>query len=447
MTPRLLVGIGLGIAAIGLALPALRTGAPWGVAALLVAAGALLVAAAAWMTRVLHAVDRAKRGLQALGLGQPAEYPVGDLDRQPAGLVAELEAEVRRMEGAVRAAQHERDRVRAVLDAMGDGVLVFDARRRLVLANRTARSLLDLGDREPAGSTAMALFRHHGVDALMDAVQRQRETVEVEWETPPSGRRVFRVKADPVPGGGVVLAVRDVTEARRADAVRRDFVANVSHELRTPLASVRAMAEALQQGGLDDPAFARRFLDRMVGEIERLTRLVNDLLDLSTLESGTVRLRPQRLWAADVLHDVAQRFSDAAARRGISVRVHAAHDLTVTADRDRLEQALANLVDNAVKFAGGTVELRAEAGDGRICFVVEDDGPGIPPEHLPRVFERFYRADAARARADGGAGLGLAIVKHVVSASGGRVDAANRPEGGARFVISLPQELGSADDR
>jgi signal transduction histidine kinase len=192
---------------------------------------------------------------------------------------------------------------------------------------------------------------------------------------------------------------------------------------------------------VDDVQLTRRFLDQMVREIERLTRLVNDLLDLSTLESGTVKLRPERLVAAEVLEDVAARFADAAAQREVSLRVRADDGLTVTADRDRLEQALGNLVDNAMKFAstGGTVELRVETDDGQVRFVVEDDGPGIAPEHLPRIFERFYRADAARARGQGGTGLGLAIVKHIVTALGGRVEASSRTEGGARFVISLPR--------
>jgi two-component system phosphate regulon sensor histidine kinase PhoR len=301
--------------------------------------------------------------------------------------------------------------------------------------------MLDLGNREPTGSTALALFRRHEVDALMGSVERRGASAEVELDALVPDGRVLRLRADPVRGGGVVVVARDVTQARRADAVRRDFVANVSHELRTPLASVCAMAEALQHGGLDDAHLTRRFLDQMVRETERLARLVNDLLDLSTLESGTVRLRPEELQAAVVLEEVARRFADSAARRGVSLRVRADGDVVVTADRDRLEQALGNLLDNAVKFAttSGSVELRVEVEEAQVRFVVEDDGPGIAPEHLPRIFERFYRADAARARGDGGTGLGLAIVKHIVSALGGRVEASNRLGGGARFAISLPR--------
>lgn len=441
MTSWLLIGLGLAVGAGGLLLLLLWDDAPWLAVPLLLGAAASLVAAGAWMTRVMRAVGRAKRDLRTVGIGLHREAATPNGDHQSEEAVMELEAEVRRIEGVVQVARRDSERARAVLDAMSDGVLIFDGHRRLVLANRAALAMLDLGDRDPAGSTPMALFRRHEIDVLMGSVEGRRASAEIELSSPLAGRRTLRLRVDPMPEGGVVLVARDVTEARRADAVRRDFVANVSHELRTPLASLRAMAEALQQGGVDDAQLTRRFIDQMVREIERLTRLVNDLLDLSTLESGTVKLRPERLLAAEMLEDVAARFADAAAQRGVSLRVRADDGLTVTADRDRLEQALGNLVDNAMKFAstGGTVELRVETDDGQVRFVVEDDGPGIAPEHLPRIFERFYRADAARARGQGGTGLGLAIVKHIVTALGGRVEASSRPEGGARFAISLPR--------
>ncbi|MCL6499272.1 MAG: cell wall metabolism sensor histidine kinase WalK, partial [Firmicutes bacterium] len=242
--------------------------------------------------------------------------------------------------------------------------------------------------------------------------------------------------------------VHDVTQDRRAEAVRRDFVANVSHELRTPLASVRAMAEALRDGALEDPQLAVRFLGQMLQEVDRMSRLVNDLLDLSALEAGVVRLRWEDLEAEELLEAVARRYAAAAERKGVALVVQPGK-ARVWGDRDRLEQALGNLVDNAVKYtpSGGQVVLKVEQRDGEVCLVVEDTGPGIPPEHLPRVFERFYRADPSRSRAEGGTGLGLAITKHIALAHGGRVEAANLPTGGARLAVVLPAAGGRTSER
>jgi histidine kinase len=177
----------------------------------------------------------------------------------------------------------------------------------------------------------------------------------------------------------------------------------------------------------------------MVQEVDRLSRLAEELLDLSVLESGAVRLRKERLRAPALLEEVAERFAPAADRKQIHLAVEA-EDLEVVADRERVLQALANLVDNALKFTpeGGSVRLRAERRAGEVAFVVEDTGPGIPAEHLSRIFERFYRVEPSRARRSGGAGLGLAITKHIALAHGGRVEATNLPEGGARFTLLLP---------
>jgi two-component system phosphate regulon sensor histidine kinase PhoR len=286
----------------------------------------------------------------------------------------------------------------------------------------------------------MAVFRRHEVDALLHRSAEEGVSQRSEIELAVPDRKVVRVTVVPLgTGEGVVVVTQDLTELRRVEAIRRDFVANVSHELRTPLASLRAMAEALQDGGLEDPGLARRFLTQMVQEVDRLSRLAEELLDLSVLESGAVRLRKERLRAPALLEEVAERFAPAADRKQIHLAVEA-EDLEVVADRERVLQALANLVDNALKFTpeGGSVRLRAERRAEEVAFVVEDTGPGIPAEHLSRIFERFYRVEPSRARRSGGAGLGLAITKHIALAHGGRVEATNLPEGGARFTLLLP---------
>ncbi|MFN3284705.1 MAG: sensor histidine kinase [bacterium] len=369
-----------------------------------------------------------------------------DLDWEgPPGseLAGVVESVLRGLREDLERARAQESHLRELLEALPWGLVELDHRRRAVWVNPSAAALLGV-PREQAGDlSAVALFRRHEVDELLDRAERVGE----------AGRDlelggILHVVARRLPTGGFLLLVRDVTRDRRAEAVRRDFVANVSHELRTPLASLRAMAEALRDGGLEDPQLAVRFLGHMLQEVDRMSRLVNDLLDLSALEAGVVRLRWEELQAEELLEAVARRYAAAAARKGLTLLVQPGQ-APVRGDRDRLEQALGNLVDNAVKYTppGGRVELRAELRDGEVHLVVEDTGPGIPPEHLPRVFERFYRADPSRSRAEGGTGLGLAIVKHIALAHGGRVEAANRPTGGARLAVVLPAPVGGTPER
>lgn len=394
-------------------------GAAWlGVAGLLVAG---------WRERAWQeSVRSLARRLRAGG-------PVEPDTPQVAEVAAAVEVALRDLRQALREARGEERRLREVVDALPWGVVRLDGRRRVAWANRSAAQLLGVPAEAAREMSAVALFRRHEIDELLDRAAGLGEAAR-DLDV----GAVVRVVARRVEEGFVVV-VQDVTEQRRAEAVRRDFVANVSHELRTPLASLRAMAETLRDGALEDPAMAGRFLEQMVQEVDRMSRLVADLLDLSALEAGVVRLRWEELEAREVVEAVATRYARAAAQKGLALVVRPG-GARVRGDRDRLEQALGNLVDNAVKYTppGGRVDVGVEVKDAEVCLVVEDTGPGIPPEHLPRVFERFYRADPSRSRAEGGTGLGLAIVKHVALVHGGRVVAANRPGGGARFEVVLP---------
>ncbi|MBM3449854.1 MAG: PAS domain-containing protein [Armatimonadetes bacterium] len=346
-----------------------------------------------------------------------------------------------RLRALEETAARDEAQLRTVLGAMSDGVVLLDAQRRLRAANPAAEALFGFRLTEVGGETAIIVLRRHEIDAMLSAVEASGVSERQELEQIFPARRILRVTVDPLPApGGFVVLAQDLTEARRLELVRRDFVANVSHELRTPLASLRAMTETLMGGGLDDAVFARRFFGQMLAEIERLSRLVGDLLDLSMLESEGVRLRRVTVPTRDLLEGVARRFSLDAATRSTTLTVEADEAIALTADRDRLEQAVSNLVENALKYTptGSHVRLSAARSGDAVQIVVEDDGPGIPAAHLQRVFERFYRADPSRSRRSGGTGLGLAIVKHVVSVHGGRAEAFNRPEGGARFVLTLP---------
>jgi two-component system phosphate regulon sensor histidine kinase PhoR len=249
----------------------------------------------------------------------------------------------------------------------------------------------------------------------------------------------MRAVARPLEGGQMMLVVQDLTTLRRLETVRSDFVANVSHELRRPITSLKAMAEALEEGALDDHAAARDFVHRMHQEIDGLAQLTNELLTLTRIESGTETLTLVPQSPHDLLVECARRMGPLAARADVALLVEPGDAPAVRADGERVGQVLANLVHNAVKFtpAGGSVRLSAARDDGRVAFIVTDTGVGIERADLERVFERFYKAD--RSRAGGGTGLGLAIAKHIVQAHGGRIEAkSDGPGRGATFRFTLP---------
>jgi two-component system phosphate regulon sensor histidine kinase PhoR len=344
-----------------------------------------------------------------------------------------------------RLAEIGRDRARqeAILSAMEDGVLAVDHRGTVILATNALCRSLEL--REPLGRHYVEVVRQREVGEILEEVLRTgtRRAVEVEIRHP---KRVFALTAVPFPGAegtphGAVLTFHDSTERRRLDQVRRDFVANASHELRTPLTSIRGFVEALEDGAALDPQTAPRFLGKIRTHADRMAALVEDLLELSRLESGERPPLWEEVAPAEVAEDVVASFSGLAGRKEIALRrVDDAAPAVVT-DADRLRRILENLVENAVKYtpAGGRVEVKSAPGpQGGAVLEVSDDGPGIAAEHLPRIFERFYRVDKARSRELGGTGLGLAIVKHLAEGMGATVKVESAPGRGARFTVTIP---------
>jgi two-component system phosphate regulon sensor histidine kinase PhoR len=244
-----------------------------------------------------------------------------------------------------------------------------------------------------------------------------------------------------------VVVLRDITELRRLEGVRRDFVANVSHELRTPLTSIRVLVETLESGAMHDPEVSTDFLARIIAEVDRLALLVDDLLDLARIESERIRLAPEEIAPAELIAHVVERIGPQTERAGLRIEVAAAaKPPPVYADRERIDQVLLNLMHNAVKFTpvGGVITLGAEDGGDVVRFEVRDTGVGISPDDLPRIFERFYKAD--RARHSQGTGLGLAIAKHIVQAHGGEIWAESNPGGGTIVRFTLPVAGTSARD-
>jgi len=326
-----------------------------------------------------------------------------------------------------------RDRAQdRILGAMEEGVLLLDASGTRVYANRALTDLLHGAPGRASELHPLGLQRAIESAKSSGVVSR----AEVELGSP---SRWLRATALPVGAdGATLLVVRDVTQARRLTGARRDFVANASHELKTPVASIRAAAETLRDGAIDDPPAARRFTEQLEREAVRMSRIVADLLDLSRLESGSEMDDEVRLDA--VAADEVERMGDAAGMRGVTISVTAAPVPAVEGSSRDLSLMVRNLIDNAVRYTGegGSVDVSVRADAGSVVVRVADTGIGIPQRELPRIFERFYRVDRARSRETGGTGLGLSIVRHVTENHGGEVTVESELGQGTVFEVRLP---------
>jgi two-component system phosphate regulon sensor histidine kinase PhoR len=353
-----------------------------------------------------------------------------------------------RLSEKIQDLEGERTKVAAILDSMVEGVIAIDQRGRILLMNHAARGIFDLGRVQVEGRPLLAIIRHKaildlvvgGPQAATDAARRR------EIELGPPVDRILDAHASAMAlapsGQGTLLVLHDVTELRRLERVRTEFVANVSHELRTPLTSIRGYLETLLDGALDEPANACRFLDIAHTHAERLSRLVDDLLQLSDIETGKLVLKPAPLILSDVAADVIAFFETQATQKSLTLSNQVPLDLRTQADWDRLTQILVNLVDNAVKYTTeqGRITLGASPGaKGLVNVWVADTGIGIPSTDLPRITERFYRVDKARSRELGGTGLGLAIVKHLVQAHGGELWLESELGKGTTVYFSIPE--------
>jgi two-component system phosphate regulon sensor histidine kinase PhoR len=402
----------------------------------------LLVIALGWMSwryiSLRRAVDdyagaifRAARGdLPTLNLPSDIQN-IEFLSNTIASLQAEFDHQLSSL-------THENARLAAILNQMTDGVLIADAGGRIQFANPAARKLFETGD--PVGRGVVEVIRHHQLVETWRKCQQgqvmQSGTVEI-----PAKRQIIQLIAIPDQyAGGALLLAQDLTTLRRIETVRRDFISNVSHELRTPLASLKALTETLQSGALEDPPAARRFLERIEAEVDALTQMASELLDLTRIESGQTTLNLANVLPQRILDSVADRMKMQAERASLDLLVQVAAALPpVRADMARIEQVLVNLIHNAIKFTppGGRITLSAALHPDGVCFSVGDTGSGIPPEELPRIFERFYRVDRARTKGSG-TGLGLSIAKHIIEAHGGKIWAESQEGAGSMFYFTLP---------
>jgi two-component system phosphate regulon sensor histidine kinase PhoR len=400
-----------------------------------------MVVAGAVQRRQRRRIEDLTRRVEALRHGNP------EMEGELRGTLGSLYVAIHHLhdEAVARrgALEMERERMARILDRMAEGVLLVDDLGRVAFANPACRQLFGRSA-QTAGRSVGEVTGSHRTQV---AVSRAATTGEVQHDQltlPGPPRRALQLTAVPIPsdaGTGVVMVFNDVTELQRAIEVRRDFVANASHELKTPVSAIKGAAETLQNGALTDPEAARRFVDNIRRNAERLAHLTEDLLSLSRLEAHALPLQREPVDLAAVIHELCMTLRHAFLAAHLELRCHAAEGLPAWhGNRRALEQVLTNLMDNARAYtpAGGEVDVDATFTPNGFAIRVRDTGIGIEARHLPRLFERFYRVDPARSRAAGGTGLGLSLVKHLTEALGGKIHVDSTPGKGSTFTVQLP---------
>ncbi len=335
----------------------------------------------------------------------------------------------------------EHARIIAVLNTMNDGVIIVDAENTIQLINPAAQSMFSLKETEALGQQLVLIIRQYQLEELLTASRRTAQTQTTLLEIPARQQylQVTATQLGKALPGNTLLIFQNQTRLRRLETIRQDFVSNISHELRTPLASLKALTDTLQEGALEDPPAAKRFLGRMETEVDAVTQMVEELLELSHIESGRVPLNLTPATAIELIEQATERLSAQAERARVAIEIQCPDELPeVLADSKRLVQVLVNLLHNAIKFTppGGKITLSARKQDDFILFLVQDTGAGISADDLPRIFERFYKSD--RARTGSGTGLGLAIARHTIEAQGGKIWVESIEGKGSAFYFTVP---------
>jgi two-component system, OmpR family, phosphate regulon sensor histidine kinase PhoR len=359
-------------------------------------------------------------------------------------LAVSLNETAARLDRTIRTLTEERNLSSAILGSMVEGVAVVNASVRLLFANPGFAEILGLDVPPQSGSALLEVVRQTELIEAVRQVLKGEPRVEAEIVTGTLRQRFFAVTVASVRAAetsGAVIVLHDITELRKLERVRRDFVANVSHELKTPLTAIQGFAETLLAGAIDDPQNRLRFLEIILEHSRRLARLTDDLLKLSKMDADRLELEICRLSVSQFIESCVETAQRPAGEKDLRISVNLSNRLPdIAADRRRLAEVLQNLLDNAIQYTppGGQIMLSASAGASEVTFTVSDTGIGIPQADQPRIFERFYRVDAARSREVGGTGLGLAIAKHLVEAHGGRIWVESEVGQGSQFHFTVP---------
>jgi len=401
----------------------------------------LAILLAAWIAgRTSRPVRELTEAVRQMTAGEITNQPVVKTADEVGQLTQAFNHMSIQLREQIHALESERAKLYAVLEKMTDGVLIVDQEGNLQLLNLAAEKIFGVSQESALGKPLVEVIRHHQPFELWQQCQRSGVTEQAPIDL--TKRLILHGIATPLGQalpGSTLLLFQDMTRQHQIETLRRDFISNVSHELRTPLAALKALTETLQDGALEDLPAARRFLEQMETEVDSLSLMVTELLELSRIESGRVPLEFKPTRPVDILVPACEWLRLQAERTELSLRIECSEDLTaVQADTSRVQQVVVNLLHNAIKFtpAGGTVILSASRQGEAIVFSVEDTGIGISPDDLPRIFERFYKAD--RARATSGTGLGLAIARHLVEAHGGKIWAESQPGVGSTFYFTIP---------
>ncbi len=404
----------------------------------------------AWVLykRVISPLNEINEAAREMARGNLEREILVYTDDEIGQLARSINEMARQLKVTIAQITEARNQARAILNSMTDGVIALNKNGEVLFINPVVEKIFGSSQLSSYGKNILGVIRNYDVERLLERALKTGRPLTQEVRLIYPEPKVFNLHAAPLKGqgaeqGGIVVLLRDITERKALEEMRSQFVANVSHELRTPLTSIRGYLETLLDGAIEDPAATRHFLEIMNKETERLTRLVDDLLDLSKIEERRVVHRWQPVQLADPINRVVTMFRPQANEKNLALTAEVPADLpAVHGDPDMLTQVLINLVDNAVKYtpAGGKVTVLAGVTGGDVRVSVTDTGIGIPPESLPRIFERFYRVDKARSRELGGTGMGLAIVKHIIRAHGGKTYVESAVGKGSTFSFTLPVE-------
>jgi two-component system phosphate regulon sensor histidine kinase PhoR len=349
------------------------------------------------------------------------------------------------LEDKVKEIKVQNQKLAAIFNSMIEGIIVVDKSSSIISVNPTIEKIFNVSKKEVEGKIFLEAIRNNDISEVINSVLRNGRTLSVEINLVLPVRKIFEVNAAPIfdnsAVNGCLVVIHDITEIRKLETIRSDFVANVSHELKTPLTSIKGFVETLLEGALDDKENNRNFLKIIHDHTERLNNLVDDLLSLSHLETKEITLNKKSFNLRSQLEEVISGFKSQLKKMGIDIKNELPASIPINADKDRIEQVLTNLIDNAIKFnkEKGSIRICAQEVNGKIKFSVEDSGIGIPEKDIPRIFERFYRVDKARSRELGGTGLGLSIVKHIVELHGGSVGVESTEGFGSKFWFILPK--------